>query len=150
MNEKIKSDLYLEVENKIESFLKELNFDFIDIEIVLGKNRKLSIFVYNKDKTDIDDLSLISNKLRPILETISFFQEGCLLEISSPGIYREIKFLKEFNIFKDREIKIITDESVVITGLLIGLNDDILYVRDKNGEKLEISLDKIKKAKLNG
>ena len=122
MKEKVKSSIVINIENKIKDILDKAKIDLVDIDITFGKNKHITIFVYNKNKTDLDELSNLSKKINPVLEKMPFFNNSFILEISSPGIYRKLKFIKEFNLFKDKEIKIVTKEGIVFMGISGGIN----------------------------
>ena len=150
MKEKIKSDLIIEIEKKIDSILKKENYILIDIEITGGKNKNLTIYVYNKNKIDVEKLGKINNILYPVIENISFFKDGFTLEISSPGLYRKMKYVLELNIFIGREIKITTINGEIINGISNGLKNNVFSIINKNEEIVKINLQDIKTAKLDG
>ena len=149
MKEKVKSNIVIDIENRIKYILNKENIELIDIDITNGKNKHITIFVYNKNKTDLNGLSNINRKINPIIEKIPYFNNGFILELSSPGIYRKLKFKKEFDIFKEREVKIVTSDGIVFKGISDGINGNNLILKI-NDKITEFDINNIKSAYLNG
>jgi ribosome maturation factor RimP len=149
MKEKVKSGLYKDIENKIGSILKNNNYELVDIDIIGGKNKHIIVYIYRFDKTGIDDLESISRLIYPFIENIKTFSDGFSLELSSPGIFRNIKYKEEFNIFNNKNAKIVLTDGIVKIGILKGLKDNFVDVLINN-QLEKIDLNEIKSAKLNG
>jgi len=150
MKEKIKSNLVIDIEKNIDQIIKANNLILVDIDIFGGKNRQISVIVYSNENLGIDELTSISRIIKPVLEKIPSLKEDFNLEVSSPGIYRNLKFLKEFDIFKGRKIKIVTEEGLVLTGTCNGTDEKTLSFTDEKNETIKIVFDNIKRANLNG
>jgi len=132
MKEKIKSNEFLVIENAIKSILDAL----------------IVLYVFN-EKKDIDSMAKLNDKIYETLEKINFLKDGFSLEISSPGINRKIKFISEFEIFKELELKIMLNNDDMIVGKSEGIKDSKLVITNDN-ETLLLDIDNIKKAALNG
>jgi ribosome maturation factor RimP len=148
MKEKTVDSLSFEIREKVESQLDSNTFALVDVEY---KNKAVTIYIYKKNgKIDLEELATLNRNIHPILENISRLKDGFSLEISSPGIYRKIKSRNEFNIFIDRNVKILTDEDKIVNGKIIGLLDEenLKILIDK--EIFTITINNIKKAALNG
>lgn len=148
MKEKNKSQIVLEVENKIEKLIEEEKFRLVDIEIHGNKKVVITIYVYKEGKLDHKDLQNISNKIYPIIESLPYF-EDFLLEVSSPGIYRKLKSKKEFEIFKGRNIKLVDGNGNCFYGILVDFKDDIITLKEEK-KISNFEIDKIRTAILNG
>lgn len=149
MKEKVKSNIVLEIEKKIIGILEVEKIELVDIDVVLGKNKQITIYVYGTNKIDLDDLENINKKLNPVIESIPIFNDGFFLEISSPGLYRKLKYRSELNLFIGRKIKIITIEGNTYTGISNGINGKDLILIKENKE-MKFNIDDIIKAYLNG
>lgn len=149
MKEKVKSKIVLEIENKINDILEKEKIELVDIDIFFGKNKHITIYVYKKNKTDLDELSNINKKISPIIESIPDLNNSFILEISSPGINRKIKFKKEFNIFIGREIKIVTNDGTVFNGISNGIKENNLILKDDKNKIISLDINNIKTAYLN-
>lgn len=150
MKEKVKSNIVLEIERRVKGILENEKIELVDIDVILGKNKQITIYVYSKNKIDLEDLENINKRLNPIIENIPIFNDGFILEISSPGLYRKLKYRREFNLFVGRNIKIITTEGNTYTGISNGINENnLILIIDKNKE-IKFNIDNINKAYLNG
>jgi ribosome maturation factor RimP len=153
MQDKIKTKEFLVIEQGIEELLLKEGFHLVDIEIQKGKNKIVSLFVFNHDseKMGIESIAKLNDIVSPILENLDFLGENFLLEISSPGIFRKIKFIKEFNLFKGKKMHISCMENSFI-GICNGTEDNKLFLdiinKDKTIKKEVILIKDIKKAAL--
>ncbi len=151
MKEKIKTKKILEIELTIAPILKERGFILIDVEVTDDSNDTLvTLYLYNADDTSVENLGKINKSLYPILEKIPFLGDRFSLEVSSPGLYRDIKSSFEFSIFKGREIRVICEDGIVITGVIGGFENNNLTVILPTRETITINFENIKKASLNG
>jgi|GEM_PF-4255445 len=148
MKDKNKSDIVISIEKKVLKMLDE-NTELIDIDISGGKEKKVTLYLYNKNETNLDKLEKISKLIYPELEKDKYFSNGFTLEISSPGIFRKIKYIEEFNIFKGREIKIILNNGTILQGICEGIVNNTLSVKIEN-KIMKININDIKKSQLNG
>ena len=150
MKEKVKSNLVIEIENKIVSILKKEGFELIDVEITGGKDRYITVYIYKNEKNDLEELGNLNRVIYPAIETIPQLKNGFVLEVSSPGIFRKFKYAIEINIFKDKTVKIISNEGEEIIGVLFCLNTGNEVEIILNGKIINISIDNIKSIQLNG
>ncbi|OHD12334.1 MAG: hypothetical protein A2086_08865 [Spirochaetes bacterium GWD1_27_9] len=150
MVEKEKKEKIIEVENKIKNFLQNEEFYLVETQIQERTEYLVTLFIYNKKDTSVESLGKINKKIYPLLEDIPFLARGFSLEVSSPGIFRKIKFFDEFNIFEGREIKITKEDGTTFSGILEGLKDKLVYIIDKNKNTHSFNLNEIKSASLNG
>lgn len=153
MQDKIKTKEFLTIEQGIENFLLKEGFYLVDIEIKKGKEKTISIFVFNHDseKMRIESIAKLNDIVSPFLENLDFIGDNFLLEISSPGIFRKIKFLKEFDLFKGKKMHVQCSSNSYI-GICNGTKDGKLFldIRNKNKVPKEeiILIEDIKKAAL--
>lgn len=153
MQDKIKTKEFLIIEQGIEELLLEKGFHLVDIEIKKGKEKIVSIFVFNHDseKMKIESIAELNDIVSPFLENLDFIGENFLLEISSPGIFRKIKFIKEFDLFKGKKMHVSCSANSYI-GICEGTKDGKLFLNIKNKDKMHreeiILIEDIKKAAL--
>ena len=148
MEEKLKL-----IEERIEPYLLELDLELADIEYVReGGYNFLRVYVENlKNETTLDDCVALSTKIDPIIDTM--IEDKFYLEVSTPGLERKLKKDKDFLRFLGREIKIKTESNVnnkkKFEGKLKEFKENTVYVQDDTDDEIvEISLDKIKEARL--
>ena len=141
------------IEERIEPYLLELDLELADIEYVReGGYNFLRVYVENlKNETTLDDCVALSTKIDPIIDTM--IEDKFYLEVSTPGLERKLKKEKDFLRFLGREIKIKTKSNVnnkkKFEGKLKEFKENTVYVQDDTDDEIvEISLDKIKEARL--
>ena len=153
MQDKIKTKEFLIIEQGIEELLLKEGFHLVDIEIRKGKEKSVSLFVFNQDseKMGIESIAKLNDVVSPVLENLDFLGENFLLEVSSPGIFRKIKFVKEFDLFKGKKMHISCSSNSYI-GICNGIEDGKVSLEIKNKDnttKTEtILIEDIKKATL--
>ncbi len=150
MKEKVKSNIVLEIERRIKGILEKDKIALVDIDVFLGKNKQITIYVYHNNKIDLEDLENINKKLYPVIENIPYFNDGFFLEISSPGLYRKLKYRDEFNLFVGKKIKVTTNDGNTYTGLSNGIMENNFVLFIDNNSEIKINIDNITKAYLNG
>ena len=139
----------IDLETLIEKNVFKLGYELVDFEII-NRGELLRIFIDKPGSITIHDCVDVTNQLKHILtveEDITFDR----LEVSSPGINRVIKKLKDFERFKGEKIKIKTrapiEERKNFTGILQGTKKDLILL-DFDNNLIEIKLDNIEKARL--
>ena len=139
----------IDLEALIEKNVSKMGYELVDFEII-NRGELLRIFIDKPSSITIEDCVAVTNQLKHIFtveEEIIFDR----LEVSSPGINRAIKKLKDFERFKGEKIKIKTrspiEERKNFTGTLKGTIKDLILI-EFNNTLLEISLDNIEKARL--
>ena len=139
----------IDLEALIEKNVSKLGYELVDFEII-NRGELLRIFIDKPSSITIDDCVDVTNQLKHILtveEDISFDR----LEVSSPGIDRVIKKLKDFERFKGEKVKIKTrspiEERRNFKGILQGVEKDLILIEFNNG-LVQIELENIEKARL--
>ena len=145
-------DVVERVKKMVMPILKELGVKLVDIEFIKEGRPVLRVYIYDPEGTTIRQCEIVSKRLEKILDEEDLIPYSYTLEISSPGLDRKLKNKEEYEIFKGRNIKIVVKEPIdkknVFTGILEGLEDDNVLVKDKD-EIIKINLENIAKAKLN-
>jgi len=143
------------IEDKVKELvlpiLEERDFKLVDIEFIKGARPVLRIYIYNPEGTTIENCEWVSRRIGALLDIEDIIPYSYILEVSSPGLNRKLKNKEEFNIFKDRDIKIHTKEPInektSFKGKLKGINDDMIKLEEE-GKTINIPYDKVSSAKL--
>jgi ribosome maturation factor RimP len=96
-------------EKLIEPILKSNNFELYDIEYVKeGGNWFLRAYIDKENGITVDDCELVSRALSDILDKNDFIPDAYILEVSSPGLGRQLKKDKHFekSIGEEVEVKL--------------------------------------------
>lgn len=137
-----------------EPVVLENGLELIDVEYVKeGAEWYLRLFLdkEGEDGVDLDDCELISRKLSDLLETADPITQAYRLEVSSPGIERPLKRIKDFQRFKGEKVQIKTFSDVEgkkqFIGILGETTEDTVVIEVED-VPIEIPRKKISKANL--
>lgn len=115
---------------------EKLNFFVIDITF-RGDNRKkiIEVYVDAEKNIDADNLAEISREINSVIEEQDLIQQAYRLDVSTPGVDRPLKFLKQFpkHINRNFEVTYKTgDETKTITGKLLSVErEELMFLSDK-------------------
>lgn len=84
------------IEEKVGSLLQEkiekLGYELYDVEYGKeGADYFLRIYIDKPEGIDIEDCEKVSQEINPVLDEVDYIQETYFLEVSSPGIERNIR-----------------------------------------------------------
>jgi ribosome maturation factor RimP len=121
-----------------------------DLEIK-PTNKGLLVLVYitKVSGVTVDDCTKISRFIDHELEELDLIEQRHFLEVSSPGLERELKYKKHFNSAINEKVKVTYQDdgkSITIIGHLRQVLPDKLVI-EKDAENHEIQFQDIKKAK---
>ena len=138
-----------DLESLIDKIVSQLGYELVDLEII-NHGQLLRVFIDKPNSVNIDDCVEVSNQLNHVL-TVEEEVNYDRLEVSSPGVYRVIKKLEDFDRFKGEWAKIKTrlliHEKNFFRGVLIGTKGNLIII-DVDNFLLEINFDNIEKARL--
>lgn len=149
-------DYLPEVEKLLEPILTERELSLFDLEFVReGKNNFLRVYIDKPGGVDLDECSIVSERLSEKLDEEDFIKGSYYLEVSSPGAERPLKTKQDMidhigsNVFVTLYTRI--DGENKYEGKLISVEGDIVTIEYKykhTKKQVEIPYDKIAKARL--
>lgn len=130
-------------EKLLEPILAENRFELYDVEYVKeGGNWYLRVYIDKEGGITIDDCELVSRTLSDLLDKEDFIPESYILEVSSPGLGRQLKKDKHFerSIGEEVEIKLYKpiDKKKEWVGILTGFDANVLKIRIDDQNVMEI------------
>ncbi len=141
------------VQQIAEPIVEELGYELVDVEYKNpGGPWKLIIYIYKDSGINFEDCELVSKTLDPIFDSNENIAERYdFLQISSPGLDREFKSIKDYKRYIGRKVEISLyahkNGKKKITGILKNADGDSIVIED-NDIQLELKLDEIGKAVL--
>ena len=144
-------------EQKTEALLlpimEQNNFELVDVEYVKeGSNYYLRVFIDKEGGITIDDCETVSRALSDLLDVEDFIPEAYILEVSSPGLGRQLKKDKDLarSIGEDVEVKLYKplDKQKEFEGALISYDEENIVLGISEGETLTIPRTSIAMIKL--
>jgi ribosome maturation factor RimP len=139
---------------RIEQIAKEIctqqNVALYDVEMKrAAKGLIVVIYITKVSGITIDDCKIVSYKISNILEEEDFIDERYFLEVSSPGLERDLKLKKHYVSAIGEKVKITfsyNEKSKTEIGTLSEVLSDSIKI-EFDGQTCEIGFSQIKKAK---
>ena len=119
---------------------------FFVIEILMrGDNRKriIEIYIDAENNINANDLAEMSREINSVLEEQNLIKESYRLDVSTPGVDRPLKYLKQFpkHINRNFEVNYKTDDGTkTITGKLLSVKrEELTFLSDKKEVLIEFN-----------
>ena len=136
-----------EVEKIIEELLENTALELVAVDYVKERDWYLRVFIDKEGGVDLDDCQDLSRKLEELLDTQDLIKTSYILEVSSPGLDRELKKPRDFQreMGKDIDVSLFAplDGKKVVTGPLSAYDGETINVGD-----MAIPMDKVAKVNL--
>ncbi|HCA70653.1 MAG TPA: ribosome maturation factor RimP [Lachnospiraceae bacterium] len=138
-----REDYEKKTEKLLEPILTANHFELYDVEYVKeGSNWYLRAYIDKEGGITIDDCELVSRALSDLLDKEDFIADPYILEVSSPGLGRQLKKDKHFekSIGEEVEIKLYKaiDKRKEWLGVLVGFDQEKLTIDLGDGETMDI------------
>jgi ribosome maturation factor RimP len=90
----------------LEPTLRRLGYELVDIDLNLGRNGLLRLFIDRDIGVTLADCELVSEQIGALLDVEDPLPGHYVLEISSPGLDRRLRTIEHFERFLDEDVKI--------------------------------------------
>ena len=144
------------IEDKVFDLINEpiqsLNLSIYDIEYVKeGSGWFLRIYIDKDGVIDINDCENVSRLIDPMLDDANIIKSAYCLEVSSPGIERNLRKPEHFERYIDNEVEVSLfkpyEKQKVLQGILKAGNNDKVTISIDNNE-ITLNRKDISKVKL--
>ena len=120
-------------EKILEPIMTENNFELVDVEYVKeAGNWYLRAYVDKEGGITLDDCELVNRAWSDIMDEQDFIPYAYILEVSSPGLGRQLKKEKDFKRSIGEEVEIRTyraiDRQKEFTGILKGFDENTVTI----------------------
>lgn len=136
-----------EVEKIVEELLVNTALELVAVDYVKERDWYLRVFIDKEGGVDLDDCQDLSRKLEDLLDAQDLIKTSYILEVSSPGLDRELKKPRDFQreMGKDIDVSLFAplDGKKVVTGPLSAYDGETINVGD-----MAIPMDKVAKVNL--
>ncbi len=146
-----------EIAEKVKALVKpiteSLGFKLFDVEFRPERGWVLRIIIDKDGGITIGDCEEVSKRLSALLDVEDLIPTSYILEVSSPGLTRELTKEEHFVFFKGRLVRVVLRETIgnrrEIKGYIEDVREGILELREKDtGELLHIPLSAVARANL--
>lgn len=144
------NEILEKIKERIEPVLDKLNVYLIDLTLSKVKKVNKYIFFIDKDTyVTVDDCSMVSREIEKILVDENFISPDDQIEVSSPGVDRPLKFLRQFTKHKGKFFSVTykKDEKTITQEFILKDVIDEKLIFDDRGKLVEINYSDIIKAK---
>ncbi len=143
------------MQSKVESIVKEAcathGVALYDLELKTTAHGKvLVVYITSLGGVKVHDCQYVSRMIEHQLETEDLISGHYFLEVSSPGLERELNKKSHFVSAINEHIKLTVqgeEQNRRLTGILLEVNQDSITLASESGETEEILLSRIRKAK---
>ena len=129
------------VEVLVSGMIEKMGYELVDVEFVKeGQNWYLRFYLDKEGGINIDDCEKASKAIEKLLDEKDPIEQAYILEVSSPGLDRQLKkdkdFVKYAGSLVDVKLYKAIDGSKEFQGTLKGLEGNIITIEDENGNEL--------------
>lgn len=146
------------IKNILDDFLTENALELYNVEFQKeGKDWFLRVFIDKQNGGDdeyvsTDDCALVSRFLSDELDRLDPIEQNYYLEVSSPGMDRQLYEQKDFDRFAGKlvEVKLYKglDGKKLYEGTLVGLIDGNIVINNEKNEEMKFPFDQVAKTNL--
>lgn len=149
--DKIAEDLIIQVRARAES----LGFELVDVrQRGFGKRVSLQVRIDRPESrpgegVTANDCATVSRALEAWLDETGLLGSRYVLEVSSPGIERPIRWAQHWRRFQGHDVRVkLPDRGKVRATIVRVIDDDVVALRLGNGEEVTVSLEDARDATL--
>ena len=129
------------VEALVSGMIEEMGYELVDVEFVKeGQNWYLRFYLDKEGGINIDDCEKASKAIEKLLDEKDPIEQAYILEVSSPGLDRQLKkdkdFVKYAGSLVDVKLYKAVDGSKEFQGALKGLEGNTVTIEDENENEL--------------
>ena len=144
------------IEEKVRKLVKpvieRMGYRLFDVEFKPERGWVLRIIADKEGGITIKDCEEISKKISALLDVEDIIPFSYFLEVSSPGLDRELTKPEHYEFFVGRLAKFILREPIEgkreIKAYIEGISEGIVIVKTEEGDKLHVPLSYIARARL--
>lgn len=143
----------LKTEQLLLPILEEHGFELYDVEFVKEAGTfYLRAFIDKEEGITINDCETVSRRLSDLLDQKDFIPDAYILEVSSPGLGRQLKKDKHFekSIGEEVEIKLFkpVEKQKEFNGFLESYNEEVIVITDEKENRTEFERSNIASVRL--
>jgi len=129
------------------------NLELVHVETVgTVKNPTVRVFIDKSGGVSVEDCTIVSRQMEAVLDAEDFISSAYVLEVSSPGLERELYSLKDFEKFSGKLAKVRTHEPINgqrnFRGRIKHIDGENIFFADKTNGEVSFPYDLVAKANL--
>jgi ribosome maturation factor RimP len=141
------------IKELVEPIIRSLGYRLFDVEFKPERGWVLRVIIDKPGGVTIRDCEEVSRRISGLLDVEDLIPFSYMLEISSPGLTRELEKPEHYDFFKGRLVRVVLREPVggkrEATGYVEDVKEGIITLREREkGEALHIPFSAIAKGRL--
>lgn len=138
------SNIETRVENLLKNIIEDLGYELYDVLYVKeGKEFYLRVVIDKPTGIDINDCEKVNDAINDVLDEADYIKDQYFLEVSSPGIERNLRKNKHFQAQIGNEIFVKLfkplEKKKEIRGILKSYSEDeMILIQDEKEIKIEV------------
>lgn len=136
----------------LEPSLKALGFELVDLDVRVGRNGLLRLYIDKADGVMLADCEFVSKQIGALLDVEDPLPGAYTLEVSSPGLDRRLRTPEHFERFSGDRVRIELKRAVSgrkrFKGVLLGIDEHDTIAVEVDGEKWALNLADVAMARL--
>lgn len=141
-------DLLPEIEKSILPFLESEGMELVEMSFHgRGRTSLLRITLWKKSGVGIDEISKVSRHIGDILDERDILPGKYTLEVSSPGLDRDLRTEADFRRTEGEKVEIFLNDGTSVIGEIASVADGRVLIM-QGEEQLEVPFERISKGKI--
>jgi ribosome maturation factor RimP len=141
------------IKNIAENAVSEENLELVHVEMIGSvKNPTVRVFIDKPAGVTIDDCANVSRRMSAVLDVEDFIPSSYMLEVSSPGLERELYSLKDFEKFAGNPAKVKTTQPIGgqknFSGRIVEVKGEEIVFEDRTNGMVQFPYNTVAKANL--
>lgn len=143
----------------VETILPFMGLELVEVQFRLeGHGWVLRLYIDGKDGITVDHCTRVSREVGVFLDVEDLIAQAYHLEVSSPGLERILKDVKDFQRYLGKKAKIKLREDIddekkldnpkVLIGIINQVEGETVEIVLEDGAKVRVDFDQIRKARL--
>lgn len=129
------------------------NVEFVHCEVVGAKrNQTVRVYIDKPGGVTVEDCASVSRSMDEALDADDFLPSAYLLEVSSPGLERELYSIEDFGKFTGQKVKVKIAEALngqkVFIGQIAGVDGGEIVLSEKTHGEIRFPYSQVVKANL--
>jgi ribosome maturation factor RimP len=139
----------LEIEGVVQPVLRDHGLMLVDLEWRPRRPRGvLRLFVDKPGGVGIDDCQRVSREVGDVLDASALIEEAYDLEVSSPGLDRQLRTDREFRWASGKRVRCWLAGGQELRGRLVGVDGGQLVLEQDDGTEVKLERASVTKARL--
>lgn len=133
--------------------VKDSDIELVHVEMAgIKRDQVIRVFIDKQGGVTLEDCSTVSQKIEAVLDAEDFIPSKYVLEVSSPGIERQLYSLEDFVRFTGQLAKVKLKREIAgqktFVGIINAVDDSEIRFADRTVGELEFDYSDVEKANL--